>query len=301
MSRTDKWHWHKQNRGRRLRIEPLEDRRLLATVSVGNALDVVNAPDVTSITALMNNDGGDGISLREATMAANNTTGADTITFASPLFDSPQTILLGSTELEVTETLTITGSGQGLLTIDAQQDSRVLIFSALTGDLTLEGIKLQNGYTSGNNGYLGGGLGFETTHSGGGIRFLSDGTLTLTSSTLSGNSTAGDSARGGGIYTSSGAVTLTQSTLSGNSPAGDSAGGGGISTSSGAVTLIQSTLSGNSTAGDSGDGGGIRTSSGAVTLIQSTLSGNSTAGDSADGGGIRTSSGAVTLTQSTLS
>ena len=50
--------------------------------------------------------------------------------------------------------------------------------------------------------------------------------VTLTDSTVSGNSTAGDSADGGGIYGD--AVTLTDSTVSGNSTAGDGADGGGI-------------------------------------------------------------------------
>ena len=43
--------------------------------------------------------------------------------------------------------------------------------------------------------------------------------MTLTQSTVSGNSTAGISADGGGIF-ADGAVTLTQSTVSGNSTAG---------------------------------------------------------------------------------
>ena len=69
----------------------------------------------------------------------------------------------------------------------------------------------------------------ESTHSGGGIRFNSLGTLSLTSSTVSGNSTAGNSAWGGGVFTN-GNVTLTSSTVSGNSTAGNNAAGGGVYT-----------------------------------------------------------------------
>ena len=47
---------------RRLSIEILEDRRLLAGVTVGNNFDVVNGT-TTSITNLINNPGADGISL----------------------------------------------------------------------------------------------------------------------------------------------------------------------------------------------------------------------------------------------
>jgi hypothetical protein len=120
--------------------------------------------------------------------------------------------------------------------------------------------------------------------------------VTLTRSTVSGNSTAGSRAWGGGIF-SSGAVELTQSTVSGNSTAGEGARGGGIF-SNGAVTLTRSTVSGNSTAGISAYGGGIRALD-SVTLTQSTVSGNSTAGDFAGGGGIWIYR-AVTLIQSTV-
>jgi hypothetical protein len=63
-----------------LRAESLEDRRLLA-VTVGNNGDLVNG-DVSTVAALVEDDGGDGISLREAIMASNNTAGADEIEFA---------------------------------------------------------------------------------------------------------------------------------------------------------------------------------------------------------------------------
>ena len=127
MSRSDRFQWSrsqrtatKQNSTKRnqnqrtLRCEPLEDRRMLATVVVGNTLDVSNAPDLTSITALMNNNGGDGISLRKAITAANNTAGPDAITFAVA-----GTIDTLSQLPTITSQLTITGPGADQLTIDA--------------------------------------------------------------------------------------------------------------------------------------------------------------------------------------
>ena len=66
---------------RRLRSEPLEDRRMLAAVTVDNNLDLVNG-DTSSIANLIANDGGDGIALREAIDAANNTLGGDEIQFS---------------------------------------------------------------------------------------------------------------------------------------------------------------------------------------------------------------------------
>ena len=84
----------------------------------------------------------------------------------------------------------------------------------------------------------------------------------LDHATVSGNSTAGMYADGGGIYAYS--VTLTNSTVSGNS-SGESD-GGGIGGSD--VTLANSTVSGNS----AHSGGGIYGYS--VTLTDSTVSGN---------------------------
>src|SRR5262245_36854873 len=111
-------------RSRKLRIEHLEERRLLATVTVTNNLDVVNG-DTATIAALVNNDGGDGISIREAIEATNNSPGADEINFDFG-HDGPETILLASGELRIFQALTISGGEPGLVTIDAQQKSRIM-------------------------------------------------------------------------------------------------------------------------------------------------------------------------------
>src|SRR5262245_19759005 len=89
---------------RRLRFEPLEDRRLLAGVVVGNSSDVVNGT-TTSIANLIANPGADGISLREAMLAANVTAGADTITFAADR--SGTTITLSGGDIVIAESVTI--------------------------------------------------------------------------------------------------------------------------------------------------------------------------------------------------
>jgi len=308
----------------------LEDRRLLASITVSNSTDLTNA-DTTSITALIANDGGDGISLREAITAANNTAGDDVITFdGGVFFGGPNSLIrLTQGELEVTETLTIDASLAMDVTItgDANGDdatvagtfitdvaasfggtagaaddllddnSRVINFSDTSSDLNLLGLSLTGGRTTEDNQFIPD-QGFDRSNSGGGINFASSGLLTLTNSTLSGSSTAGDQASGGGIYVRSGDVMLTGSTLSGNTTAGLSSAGGGIAAVYGDVTLTDSTLSGNRTA--NAGGGGIATVSGNVTLTNSTLSGNSTAGYFAEGGGILSFSGDVTLTNSTL-
>ena len=65
----------------------------------------------------------DGCSLREAIAAAGN---GDTIAFASPLFNSAQTITLGETEILINKSLTVNGTGANLLTISANNLSCVL-------------------------------------------------------------------------------------------------------------------------------------------------------------------------------
>ena len=75
-------------------------------------------------------------------------------------------------------------------------------------------------------------------------------------------------------------LTLDHATVSGNSTEGDFAGGGGIGGFD--VTLTNSTVSGNSTRATAPRAAG---SAANVTLTDSTVSGNSTAGDRAYGGG----------------
>ena len=106
-------------RQRRLRHELLEDRRMLATVTVGNVNDVVNGA-TTSIADLIATPGADGISLREAVLAANadSTDAADTIDFAVT-----GSILLTNVEhvagIAIDSNLTINGPGANLLSVRA--------------------------------------------------------------------------------------------------------------------------------------------------------------------------------------
>ena len=274
----------------------------MLAITVDTPLDVINSSD--SVT-----------SLREAIATANdNGNGADTIDFDPAVFTGGAVSLIRLTEgeLEITDTLTIDGSMAAGVTItgDAAGDdvvganfvtdvaasfggvagaaddrlddnSRVLNFTAESGDLTLRGLTLTGGRAAGSS---------ATGNDGGGVLFNSSGTLTLANSTVSGNTSTRD---GGGISAGVGAITLTSSTVSENTTAEN---GGGISTVSGSVTLTSSTVSGNTSALG---GGGISTESGSVTLTVSTVSGNTS---EESGGGIRTGIlTAVTLTSSTIS
>lgn len=130
---------------------------------------------------------------------------------------------------------------------------------------------------------------------GGGISIPASGTLTLTNSTVEGNSAQ---SRGGGIFNAHGSdyqgthyagmVTLTNSAVSGNT-AGTR--GGGVSNGD-LLTLTNSTVSGNTVA----DRGGGLDNAGTVTLTNSTVASN-TATDRAGG---MENSGTVTFTNSTV-
>ncbi len=218
----------------------------------GDDPDLIPAT-ATTITVTTTNDLGAG-SLRQA---INDALPGDRIDFDSSIL--PGTIGLTSGELSIDKDLTINGPGAGSLTIDGNASSPIFTIGS-SATASISGLTIKNG---------------TSDHDGGGI--FNSGTLTLSSSTVSGNSlTFGD---GGGIF-NSGMLTLINSTVSGNTA--DSQDGGGIyNTSAGTVTLINSTVSDN-TAGS--DGGGIGNAfDGTVILTNSTVSGNSAG---SDGGGI---------------
>jgi hypothetical protein len=129
-----------------------------------------------------------------------------------------------------------------------------------------------------------GALGYAGAGLGGGLS--NGGTLTVSNSTLSGNSAY----YGGGIY-SSATLTISNSTLSGNSAPN---GGGGIY-NRGTLTVSDSTLSGNSAFSN---GGGIANDGTfPVTLTNVTLTANraNTGGSYRGGGGLFVYSGAPVL------
>ena len=298
---------------KQLSFDQLEARHLLATLVVNSTVDgPVNLNDSV-------------VTLRDAIEAANNDvlvapggetgSGTDTITFDTSVFSGAQTINLTSQLPTITDSLTITGAGANLLTIDAGNGTDdefdtgdgFRIFNINDGDngnqidVTLSRLTLTGGDPSITDNSADGGailnreilllsgsvVSGNASLDGGGIYNSSDGTLVVTSSTLSGNL----SEFGGGI-TNRGTATITNSTLSDNS-AGQ---GGGIANSGGTATVTNSTLSNNSS---SGNGGGIFSSfNSAVTITNSTLSGNSA---SNNGGGIYNTGGTAIVTSSTLS
>jgi CSLREA domain-containing protein len=227
-----------------------------ATVTVNTTADDDGSSSATCTT-------GGTCTLRGALLAAQP---GDTISFGVG-----GTILLiaANGPLVVTKNVTIGPPAAAPVAVDGQSATRVFTIN-MGVQATITSLTIQNGKAA----------------SGGGI--LNSGTLTVTNSALSGNSTtAGD---GGGIV-SSGTLTVTNSILSGNHAASS---GGGIS-SSGTLTVTNSTLSSN--IANSGNGGGI-SNGGTLTMTNSTLSSNQTVQGS--GGGI-VNGGTLTVTNSTLS
>jgi len=114
------------------------------------------------------------------------------------------------------------------------------------------------------------------------------GSATVISSTIANNF---NPAGGGGIA-NSGVLTVTASTISGNTAYHGS--GGGIANSD-VLTVVNSTISGNEAGSSAGTGGGIA-NSGLLTLSNSTISGNSSAG----AGGIYNGAGGSVTVANTI-
>jgi hypothetical protein len=221
--------------------------------------------------------------LRAAIMQANRTSGVGaTIILSAGIYKLtiPSTGTDGEANGDLNLTspaggnpiITISGAGAANTIIDANQLDRVFMIHA-GRTTTLSDITIRNGYRVAGGSGRGGGI-------------YNDGTLTLTDSTVSGNSAD----IGGGIINSLGTLAVTNSRITDNSANY----GGGFQNASGAMTMTNRTLSGNS-AGITG--GGIYNDY-VLTVMNSTLSDNS----ALDGGGIyNDNDSTLTVTNSTLS
>jgi hypothetical protein len=236
------------------------------------------------------------LSLREAISLANGSIGSDTITFDESVTDE---ISLELGELQITDSVTIIGLRSKTSFINAGGKSRVFNIEGDSIDVTLAGLTVRGGRMEGDNELVNGQL--DSTYSGGGIRFISEGTLLITDSEVIGNTTVGENASGGAIFAAGGNVTVQNSQIDRNTTRGVNSLGGAIANPVGNINLQSSSLSGNRTIGAFSPGAGIYSSLGTVTLNDSTLYFNSTYGNSAAGAGIYAPFGNVTVTNSTIS
>ena len=247
-----------------LNFEVLEPRQLLASVTVGNATDVVSATaNTSSISALIANDGGDGISLREAIAATNNTSGEDTITFASSLMG--ETITLGGSQLVINDSVTIQGLGADQLTISGNDDSRIFFFGSVdAATYTIADITLTDGEVARGD--------EPSPQTGGAITLNNPGdTLIIERSVISNSAANG----GGAIVIGNGAELRISDSALINNEANFS--GSAILTGGNVdVEIVNSTISGNTSLNN---GGTLTvqtagTESGAMTLRNVTVANN---------------------------
>ena len=230
--------------------------------------------------------------LREAVIAANKHRGADTIALPSR---KRYELALASTgedraangDLDVTSgRLTIVHRGRGTATIDANRVDRV--FEIAGGAVTLDTLKLVDGYSNKTDG-----------DGDGGAILVGRGSLTVVRSGITKNRAPWIGGNGGGIDSDSSALVKVIDSYVSNNDSGGS--GGGIEASPNGRMLIQRTaISGNKAA----QAGGVMVFGPPVRIVDSTVAGNlAGAGPEVegDGGGILVGNkGRLELTNSTV-
>ncbi len=262
---------------RRLHVEPLEDRRMLAVATVDTELDIVDFTDGVT-------------SLREAIFATNTLLGSDTIEFDPTLVG--KTILLTQGEFQITDDLTINGLGANSLTIDAsgndptpvdQLGDGSRIFNIDNGDNGIDISAAISGLTL---------TGGDVSDAGGAIFTREN--LTLTSSTISGNAAGED---GGGVYSRGADLTIVDSTISGNNTLDFTffSDGGGVFARGGTVSISDSAFVGNTSYGRAG---ALRVVNNTVTIERTTFDGNVSTNDW--GGAINGSASTMSVNESTF-
>ncbi|EPF17240.1 Calx-beta domain-containing protein [Microcystis aeruginosa] len=267
----------------------------------GQFIGVEQTAPITLIvnTTIDENDGsatiGSGLSLRDAVTIANQSPNTPYIiklksgtTYALSYVNNTTT---GDRSLNTNGTITIETDGTALASIvnnaSYKPPIRWMDYNSIISNSSKLGVTLNNLYISSKGG-------------GRGIYNSSNGILTLTNSTITGNTA---NVGGGGIY-NDGTLTLTNSTISGNTATY----GGGIWNRE-TLTLNNNTISGNT----ANYGGGIYNGlphyyngeRGTLTLNNNTISGNTAIRSgvgSGVGGGIDNSySGILTLNNNTIS
>ncbi len=282
---------------RSLRYEPLEDRRLLAVLTVTTTADTTDANDGLT-------------SLREAIVATNALSGADTINFDPALTaNGPATIVVNPANLRITDALAINGPGANLLTIRPNKGGQIFNISDASANLldvslsgltltgatnsaisTSENLTVTDCVLSGNSSTFAGGAIYSRGTS------AAPNSLTIVGCTISNNKS--NNSEGGAIRQQYGSLTIEDSTLDGNSA--KSAGGAISAADGGIVVTIQGSTINNNLA-STNYGGGVFVKNGDMTVNDSTISGNS----APSGGGIESqlfnSSYTLSLTDTVVS
>jgi hypothetical protein len=242
-------------------------------------------------------------SLVSAISAANGSNGTVTLTAGCVYtLTAANNSTDGGTGLPViTGRVTVQGSGATIQRSAAAGTAAFRIFDvASAGSLTLSSVTLSNGLA--NNGVQGGGA------------IYSHGTLSVSGSTFTGNSSPATTGTSGGAINSSGTLTVTTSTFTGNTA---QEGGGVFNQKTATITnstftnnkatiygggaLLNAagteTVTGDTFVGNTGPGGGAIDNDTTLNIADSTFY-NNTGGS--NGGGAVENFGATTIKQSTL-
>ncbi len=132
---------------------------------------------------------------------------------------------------------------------------------------------------------------------GGGI--FNNGAVNITDSKVISNTATDDFASGGGLFNQNGTVTITNSSFLANAALGSvSSAGGAIFSTGGVLNITSGIIAGNQALGGLGDGGGLFTS----FNVETAITGSSFTGNTAtnSGGGIYTEGGVTTVSESEI-
>lgn len=240
------------------------------------------------------------LSLREAVELSNANPLPDVIMFnaavmaGQTIFQSPK----GSfalqpntpTDIRITDSVTIVGLGQSLLTLDGSGAFTDINTIPPVGEPIQRSrfLTIDDGDHSNDLQVSISGLTFtgsvDTTANGAVVKNHED--LMLNDITFRSNSTLGDGFNGGALYQRYGSLEFDGVTLTANTTDGVDADGGAVYIRDADATIVNSVISGNSTAQTLGSGGGIYIRGGTLDMTYTTVSSNLTPGGEADGAGL---------------
>ncbi|MBX7102691.1 MAG: right-handed parallel beta-helix repeat-containing protein [Gemmataceae bacterium] len=274
---------HLPAKRRRLWVRPLEDRTVPAAFLVNDFGDLGNGTG---------NNGDLRYVLTQLNASPDPT---NTVSFIGN-----GTITLTSQLPTVTVGFSMTGNGATNTVINANKTGRLITVDS-TAPVTISGMTLTNGSLTTSGGGIRMGLagssltvtdciisnnfgGTGAGGSGGGIYMAGNSSLTMTNTTVSGNT----GRRGGGVYFfDSGSLVVNNSSITGNTQTGSTNGGGGIYfygyINAGGFSIRNSTISGNF-ASSVGAGIQFRGLVGTVEIQNSTITNNSAGGTGGGGG-----------------
>jgi predicted outer membrane repeat protein len=208
-------------------------------------------------------------SLDQAVEDANANDGADQITFQAGLTG---TITLDS-DLDVNEAVEVVGPGANVITVDGDEAFQFHLygFDSANETVSVSGLTLRNGSSSyGGNFYNGSFLGDSA------------GEVFLSNVVITGGEATAPSGDGGAVYNDGGDLTITDSTISGNTANDD---GGAVYSDEGSVTILRTTFSEN-TAEGSGGGVFLYNTDGSGGIEATVADSVFTANDASDGAGV---------------